>query len=88
MIDFYIRFICCTHLINAGLNDHVRGVFYSEANYNMGIRRAIGVPEMHNYFVVESRFDEKFTKVLLESSNENTKESTCKFACKQVKKIE
>lgn len=51
----------------------MRGVFDLEANYNIGIQRSIGVPKMHDYFIAESRLDEKSRKILLESCIEKIK---------------
>ncbi|KAI5675655.1 hypothetical protein M9H77_06605 [Catharanthus roseus] len=74
-------------MVDAGLVDEVREIFDEKANYNRGVRRAIGVPEMHDYFQSEAKLDKARKDALLASSNEKIKENTCGLTRSQVWKI-
>lgn len=80
-------------MVAAGLVDELREMFAPGVNYDVGIRRAIGVPEMHPYFMAEMNNnivdDDKVRKeFLLKDGIWKTKENTCKLAERQVQKIQ
>lgn len=76
-------------MVAAGLVDEARGIFDPSADYSRGIRRAIGVPELDEYFRAESRGACKRTKSrLLLSAIDMIKENTCMLACRQLQKIQ
>ncbi|KAI5668863.1 hypothetical protein M9H77_18716 [Catharanthus roseus] len=74
-------------MIDAGLVDEVREIFDKKADYNRGVRRAIGVPEMHEYFLSEAKLDKTSKDSLLASSIGKIKENTCALTRSQVQKI-
>ncbi|KAI5675593.1 hypothetical protein M9H77_06543 [Catharanthus roseus] len=74
-------------MIDAGLVDEVREIFDKKAEYNRGVRRAIGVPEMHEYFLSEAKLDKTSKDSLLASSIGKIKENTCALTRNQVWKI-
>ncbi|KAI5675659.1 hypothetical protein M9H77_06609 [Catharanthus roseus] len=74
-------------MIDAGLVDEVREIFDDKAEYNRGVRRAIGVPEMHEYFLSEAKLDKISKDSLLASSTGKIKENTCALTRTQVWKI-
>ncbi|XP_027109642.2 adenylate isopentenyltransferase 5, chloroplastic-like isoform X2 [Coffea arabica] len=75
-------------MVDAGLVEEVGEIFDPEADYGRGIRRAIGVPEMDEYFRAEAKMDETSKETLLASAIEEIKSNTCKLACRQVEKIQ
>lgn len=77
-------------MVAQGLVDEVREVFESGADYNRGVRRAIGVPEMDLYLSVEDRtaIHPQEKEELLEGAIEEIKTNTCKLAARQREKIE
>ncbi|KAI5659095.1 hypothetical protein M9H77_27888 [Catharanthus roseus] len=74
-------------MVDAGLVDEVREIFDENADYNRGVRRAIGVPEMHEYFLLEEKLDKTRKDALLASSIEKIKENTCSLTRNQAWKI-
>ncbi|XP_050373930.1 adenylate isopentenyltransferase 5, chloroplastic [Argentina anserina] len=74
-----------------GLVDEVRRMFDPTANeedYSTGIRKAIGVPEMHHYLRGEAiGNDEKTQEALLLEAISNIKKNTCTLAHRQLQKI-
>ncbi|CAK9161894.1 unnamed protein product [Ilex paraguariensis] len=74
-------------MMEAGLIDEVRRFFNPEGDYTRGIRRAIGVPEMHQYFRVESIVDDITRARVLEASIDQIKANTCKLACCQLQNV-
>ncbi|KAF9612617.1 hypothetical protein IFM89_002213 [Coptis chinensis] len=75
-------------MVHAGLVNEVKNMFEPEADYNSGIRRSIGVPEMDRYIRLESTADEETRKELLKAAIDETKSNTYKLACRQYKKIQ
>ncbi|KAF9619768.1 hypothetical protein IFM89_009241 [Coptis chinensis] len=75
-------------MVDAGLVDEVRNMFEPEADYNSGIRRSIGAPEMDHYIRLESSVDEETRKELLKAAIDEIKSNTYKLACRQFEKIE
>ncbi|KAI5675656.1 hypothetical protein M9H77_06606 [Catharanthus roseus] len=71
-------------MIDAGLVDEVREIFDEKAEYNRGVRRAIGVPEMHEYFLSEAKLDKTSKDSLLASSIGKIKENTCALTRTQI----
>ncbi|KAK7264526.1 hypothetical protein RJT34_32135 [Clitoria ternatea] len=76
-------------MIQAGQVDEVREFFDPcSEDYNRGIRRAIGVPEFHDYFIAEAeRAGERRKKRLLEAAIASIKVNNWKLANRQVQKI-
>ncbi|XP_022761059.1 adenylate isopentenyltransferase 5, chloroplastic-like [Durio zibethinus] len=74
-------------MVQAGLVDEVRQMFDPMADYSQGIRRAIGVPELDQYFRAESILDAKIRARLLDTAISKIKENTCILACRQYQKI-
>ncbi|KAL6191108.1 hypothetical protein ACLB2K_037500 [Fragaria x ananassa] len=75
-----------------GLVDEVRRMFdpttADEDDYSTGIRKAIGVPEMHNYLRGEvCGNDEETQEALLLEAISNIKKNTCTLAHRQLQKI-
>ncbi|VVA98554.1 unnamed protein product [Arabis nemorensis] len=75
-------------MMEAGLLQEVREVFDPKADYSVGIRRAIGVPELDEYLRCESLVDKDTQKKMLDVAVKNIKENTEKLACRQFKKIQ
>lgn len=75
-------------MVASGLVEEVRRIFDPTADYSRGIRRAIGVPELHEYFLAESRGANQRTKAkLLQSAINKIKHNTCLLASRQLQKI-
>lgn len=78
-------------MVEAGLVDEVRDMFDPNADYNRGIRRSIGAPELHEYLKLESNMKNETTnnnkELLLKKAIQETKDNTCKLVDKQVQKI-
>lgn len=74
-------------MVEAGLVDEVREFFNPDGDYSRGIRRAIGVPEMDQYFRNEEKVDGETRKKLLETAIEKIKSNNCKLACRQLQNI-
>ncbi|XVF64970.1 hypothetical protein PTKIN_Ptkin09bG0209300 [Pterospermum kingtungense] len=74
-------------MVEAGLVDEAKQMFDPLADYSRGIRRAIGVPELDQYFRAESILDAKIRAKLLETAITKIKENTCSLACRQWQKI-
>ncbi|XVE91865.1 hypothetical protein REPUB_Repub01dG0048100 [Reevesia pubescens] len=76
-------------MVAAGLVDEVRDMFVPGADYTRGIRRAIGAPEMENYFMIENdvNVDETTKSNILANSIEEIKINTRKLIDSQLAKI-
>ncbi|XP_050218830.1 adenylate isopentenyltransferase 5, chloroplastic [Mercurialis annua] len=72
-------------MLKSGLIDEVKSIFDpTNFDYSRGIKRAIGVPELDQYFRNEtSRTRARF----LESAIAKIKENTCMLSCRQLQKI-
>ncbi|XWS69441.1 hypothetical protein CRYUN_Cryun04dG0179300 [Craigia yunnanensis] len=68
-------------MVVTGLVEEVRATFVSGTDYTRGIRRAIGAPEMENYFIVEnsSNVDEVTKSKILTDAFEDIKINTCEL---------
>lgn len=75
-------------MMEAGLLEEVREIFNPKANYSIGIRRAIGVPELHEYLRNESLVDRATQSKMLDVAVKNIKKNTEILACRQLKKIQ
>ncbi|KAI3979857.1 hypothetical protein MKX01_042511 [Papaver californicum] len=76
-------------MIELGLIDEVRKIFDPKADYNRGIRRAIGVPELDRFLRAESSGADYQTRArLLEAAINEIKANTCKLASRQLQKIQ
>jgi adenylate isopentenyltransferase (cytokinin synthase) len=75
-------------MIEAGQLDEVRDFFDPLSDYTKGIRRAIGVPEFHDFLIAEANSaDERIKKRLLEDAIDRLKINNCTLANRQVQKI-
>ncbi|KZV55585.1 Isopentenyltransferase 5 [Dorcoceras hygrometricum] len=75
-------------MVDGRLVDEVKEFFVPLGDYSRGIRRAIGVPEMHDYFINEPLFHDDETRVkYLEEAIQQIKSNTCILACRQLKNI-
>ncbi|CAI9104470.1 OLC1v1003146C2 [Oldenlandia corymbosa var. corymbosa] len=77
-------------MVDSGLVEEVRQIFDPKADYSRGIRRAIGVPELDEYFRAEqsTELDETDKELLLASAIQEIKDNTCKLVRRQLEKIE
>jgi len=75
-------------MVDAGVVDEIREAFVAGADCSRGIRRAIGVPELGEFFLVEKEIDDETQKEkMLQHAIMKTKENTRKLAEKQLSKI-
>ncbi|XP_009804222.1 adenylate isopentenyltransferase 5, chloroplastic [Nicotiana tabacum] len=76
-------------MVNEGLVEEVREFFNPEGDYTNGIRRAIGVPELDQYFRNENNklIDEDARNRILQVAIEKIKANTCKLATCQRQNI-
>lgn len=75
-------------MVSNGMVDEVRNVFHLNANYDRGIRKAIGVPEFDKFFREEAYLDDKSREKLLQEAISDVKYNTCQLACRQLEKIQ
>ncbi|KAL0759576.1 hypothetical protein Bca101_075726 [Brassica carinata] len=75
-------------MMEAGLLEEVREVHDPKADYSVGIRRAIGVPELHEYLCYESLVDRATQRKMLDAAVKKIKENTEILACRQLLKIQ
>lgn len=74
-------------MVESGLVDEARRFFDPNSDYTRGLRRAIGVPEMDQYFREENNVDKDTKARLLELAIEKIKGNTCKLARYQLQNI-
>ncbi|KAG4378309.1 hypothetical protein GLYMA_17G017400v4 [Glycine max] len=76
-------------MIHAGQVHEVRKSFqYHNDDYTVGLRKAIGVPEFHDFFRAEADgADERTKQRLLEAAIASLKTNNCSLANRQVQKI-
>nr|KYP59475.1 tRNA Delta(2)-isopentenylpyrophosphate transferase [Cajanus cajan] len=75
-------------MLDAGVVDEIREAFTPVADYSRGVRRAIGVPELGEYLLVEKEInDEAQKEKMLQHAIVRTKENTRKLAEMQLLKI-
>lgn len=74
-------------MVEVGLVEEVKEMFDPLGNYSCGIRQAIGVPEMDQFFRSEGRTDAKTRDRLLDEAIAKIKENTCELAFCQLQKI-
>ncbi|KAL1547272.1 adenylate isopentenyltransferase 3, chloroplastic-like [Salvia divinorum] len=75
-------------MVERGMVEEVRPFFRSNADYSRGIRRAIGVPELDEYFRIESDCgDEEALARALAAAIDAIKMNTSRLACRQLEKI-
>ncbi|MED6122265.1 hypothetical protein PIB30_038206 [Stylosanthes scabra] len=76
-------------MIEAGQVEEVRKFFEPFADYNRGIRRAIGVPEFNEFLRAEALgADEETKKMLLDIAIARIKVNNCNLANRQIQKIQ
>ncbi|CAF2134080.1 unnamed protein product, partial [Brassica rapa] len=75
-------------MMEAGLLEEVRELHDPKADYSVGIRRAIGVPELHEYLCYESLVDRGTQRKMLDAAVKKIKENTEILACRQLLKIQ
>uniref|UniRef100_A0A0E0KDY3 adenylate dimethylallyltransferase (ADP/ATP-dependent) n=1 Tax=Oryza punctata TaxID=4537 RepID=A0A0E0KDY3_ORYPU len=73
-------------MVRRGLVDEARAGFEAGADYTRGVRRAIGLPEMHAYLLAE-REDCGAAAGMLETAVREIKENTFRLTVSQVAKI-
>ncbi|XP_020582280.1 adenylate isopentenyltransferase 3, chloroplastic-like [Phalaenopsis equestris] len=74
-------------MVEKGLVEEARGIFDFEADYTKGVRRSIGVPELHQFFRREAEVDELERRMMLEEAIGEIKASTCRLTRVQREKI-
>ncbi|KAL2230835.1 UNVERIFIED_CONTAM: Adenylate isopentenyltransferase 5, chloroplastic [Sesamum indicum] len=75
-------------MVDSGLVEEGKAFFDPKIrDYDYGIRRAIGVPEMDEFFRSEGLVDGETRAKLLKAAIDKIKRNTCKLACRQVEKI-
>ncbi|XP_051129298.1 adenylate isopentenyltransferase 5, chloroplastic-like [Andrographis paniculata] len=74
-------------MVREGLVDEVKEFFNPNGDYSRGVRRAIGVPEMDEFYRQEMRLDEESKVELLEASINRIKENTYVLALRQLENI-
>lgn len=75
-------------MVDTGLAEETRKLFVPGANYNRGIRRAIGAPELDRYFCAEQeKEDEACKELLLTNAIERIKDNTCLLVERQLRNI-
>ncbi|XP_073293133.1 adenylate isopentenyltransferase 5, chloroplastic-like [Primulina huaijiensis] len=74
-------------MVDARLVDEVKEFFDPLGDYTRGIRRAIGVPEMHEYFRNEPFHDDESRVKILEEAIKQIKSNTCILSCRQLQNI-
>ncbi|TKY54051.1 Adenylate isopentenyltransferase 5 [Spatholobus suberectus] len=75
-------------MIRAGQVEEVRQFFQKEKDYARGIRRAVGVPEFHDFFRAEAdKADERTKQRLLEAAIAAVKINNCNLSNRQLHKI-
>lgn len=74
-------------MVKAGLVEEVRDFFSPEGDYTRGIKRAIGVPELDQFFRHENDVDREMRGRLLQAAINNIKANTCKLARRQRQNI-
>ncbi|KAK7412641.1 hypothetical protein VNO78_04160 [Psophocarpus tetragonolobus] len=76
-------------MIDAGQVKEVRNFFHPNADYTKGIRRAIGVPEFHDFLRAEASGteDDNTKKTLLQTAIARIKINNCTLANRQIQKI-
>lgn len=77
-------------MVCMGLVEEVRAMRNPEADLDRGIRRAIGVKEMENYFRAKTTAvdDDDDREVLLKMAIDEIKRNTCELAYRQLGKIQ
>ncbi|WCJ23670.1 isopentenyltransferase 5 [Euphorbia peplus] len=76
-------------MVKSGLIEEARNMFdHKVTDYSHGIRRAIGVPELDEYFRSEGKIDGSSRAKILELGINKIKENTRILACRQLKKIQ
>ncbi|KAG5017894.1 hypothetical protein JHK85_024030 [Glycine max] len=98
-MTFHSKYDCCfiwvdyldkrvDKMVDAGVVDEIQENFVPGANYSRGVRRAIRVPELGEYFLVEKEISDKAEKEkMLQHAIARTKENTCKLVEMQLLKI-
>lgn len=75
-------------MVDGGFVEEVREIFDPKGDYSYGIKRAIGVPELHDYLKAErDGADERTLLILLELAISKIKDNTCLLALRQWQKI-
>lgn len=75
-------------MVDGGFVSEVREFFDPKGDYSYGIKRAIGVPELHDYLKAErDGADDRTLRILLELAINNIKDNTSRLALRQLLKI-
>ena len=65
----------------------MRDIYDPMADYTRGIRKSIGVPELHEYLQWETKVDRETAENLLNVAISDIKSNTCKLTDSQLSKI-
>lgn len=65
----------------------MRDIYDPMADYTRGIRKSIGVPELHEYLQWETKVDHETAENLLNVAISDIKSNTCKLTDSQLSKI-
>ncbi|KAL2231005.1 UNVERIFIED_CONTAM: Adenylate isopentenyltransferase 5, chloroplastic [Sesamum indicum] len=75
-------------MVDSGLMEEGKAFFVPKIrDYEYGIRRAIGVPEMDEFFRSEGFVDGETSAKVLKAAIDEIKMNTSQLACRQVEKI-
>ncbi|KAF8006497.1 hypothetical protein BT93_K0710 [Corymbia citriodora subsp. variegata] len=74
-------------MVERGMVEEARNFFDPNGQYSRGIRRAIGIPELHFFFRDEKFLDRQARARLLEKAIEKIKTNTRELARRQLEKI-
>ncbi|EYU46608.1 hypothetical protein MIMGU_mgv1a026307mg [Erythranthe guttata] len=74
-------------MVERGMIDEVRDFYRPNADYSRGIRRAIGVPELDEFFRVESFCDDETRARILAEAIDSIKSNTSRLSRRQLEKI-
>ncbi|CAA0832093.1 Adenylate isopentenyltransferase 3-chloroplastic [Striga hermonthica] len=75
-------------MVERGMVDEVRNFYDPNADYSKGIRRAIGVSELDEFFRMEWICGKETRETFLEKAIDSIKINTCKLAERQLNKIQ
>ncbi|XP_051118811.1 adenylate isopentenyltransferase 3, chloroplastic [Andrographis paniculata] len=74
-------------MVERGMVEEIRDFYRPNGDYSKGIRRAIGVPELHDFFDLESNSDEETKARILAEAIDLVKMNTSRLAFRQLEKI-
>lgn len=89
LLEWYIA-LRVDDMVQRGLVDEARAEFDAGADYSLGVRRAIGLPEMHAYLHAEREGGASKAELddMLERAVREIKDNTFRLALAQIQKID